>query len=167
MQGSTHIFAGSAAGLCLSISEGLNITQTGIVTSIVVVASLIPDIDCHTSKIGHSCGGISKLIQFIFGHRTMFHSPIFYFILAMVLKNYGVSAFVLKAGLLGITSHLLLDMLNPMGIPVLYPIPYNYRLLFGIVNSGGLIDHILGATFALITLILSVPLVERAFSNLL
>ncbi len=81
---------------------------------------ILPDMDKSNSKIGKKLGIISQLINFIFGHRTFFHS--FLFILPVYLIFSVFSEILAIPFLLGMASHLVLDALTPKGIVPFYPL---------------------------------------------
>jgi len=91
--------------------------------------ALFPDIDISTSKLGAKFKPVSVTISKLFGHRTLFHSPLLYLTISIFLSRHFPQFNVYwTAFFLGVISHLLLDMLNPKGIPLLYPYPKRYRL---------------------------------------
>ena len=109
--------------------------------SMVALGALLPDIDNAQSTIGQRFGWISKEIQHIAGHRTIFHS-----LLGLLLGSllaYGTeqliivllaqrgfifpaqliekSHFVFIAVLLGCILHIAADGLTEGGVPLLWP----------------------------------------------
>jgi len=44
--------------------------------ALAAVASLLPDVDLPTSKVGRLCGFVSVLLERRFGHRTLAHSAV-------------------------------------------------------------------------------------------
>ena len=96
-----------------------------------VVGSLAPDIDHHNSKAANT-NLFTKLLAIIIrltcGHRGMLHSPFFVFLLTLIFgvvyRFYLPLAVVGEAMLgfiIGYISHLVVDMLNTQGIPLLFP----------------------------------------------
>lgn len=138
MTGKTHIIGGLDVALAaplLSTTIGTLVVSMGyseyaLCLFAAVVGSLFPDIDLHHSKIGHKAGAVSWLIHYIFGHRTLFHSPllmvIIYFVMAALFREYQVYIIFF---LIGMGSHLLLDMCNKKGIPLLYPFPKRFHIM--------------------------------------
>lgn len=142
MTGKTHL----AAGLCISLattacsldsSEGvLHIPYTDplyvipIGMACCIVGSLFPDIDWQTSKIGQVIAPVSKIINMLFGHRTLFHSPLLLALLFVIVR-YGFPDYAWFAllFLFGAASHLFLDMLNAKGIPLFYPYEKRFHIL--------------------------------------
>ena len=90
-----------------------------------IAASLLPDIDHSKSMIGRTLIPISLLLNAAFGHRTITHSLLGFFI-AIVLAYFITATLWLPAAvyiafIVGYTSHILADMLNDAGVALLYP----------------------------------------------
>lgn len=142
MKGATHIAGGAVAGLALTAVLDLNATQAITATACTMVGSLLPDIDICTSKAGRTIAPASFLIQLFIGHRTLFHAPLLYILLyAAAAKLFPEHIFVAGAALIGVASHLLLDMLNPAGVPLLWPVPKKIHVAR--FQSGGIFDWLL------------------------
>lgn len=150
MEWKTHFAGGVLSGvgfalLCEQKVAGLapmTVPELMPCVALAAVGGLMPDIDLKTSKIGQKTGLISKIISFMFGHRTLFHSPILYIIALFALKHYfpNETAYI-WAFLFGVASHLLLDMLNKKGIPLFYPSSKHYHIAH--FKTGGGVDHAL------------------------
>lgn len=143
MTGKTHIVGGLAAGLAAvsfapaaSSLSPIGVDEIVLCLGLSVVGSLAPDIDLHSSKAGHKAGAASWLIQIIFGHRTLFHSPLLmlliYLFMMSVFPEYRLYTLYF---LIGMGSHLLLDLCNKKGIPLLYPFPKRFHIAS--VKTGG------------------------------
>ena len=134
----THSLAGVLAALFFINS--FNLSNPLLFFLIVYVSSLLPDIDIPNSKIGRKVGPISWFLNFMFGHRKIFHSLLFSFLFFMLLlilfENYIGSAFFL-----GYTTHLIVDGLTVRGIKPFYPI--SSFELNGPLRTGGLTDYFL------------------------
>lgn len=129
MNASTHILGGIACGLAVADASGTSGLLAAGVTAISAIGSLIPDVDLCTSKAGSKIKPVSFVIGKLFGHRTIFHSPILYIALyALLLRQMPQYRLAWVALIAGIASHLLLDMLNFKGIPLLYPYTKHYHL---------------------------------------
>ena len=109
--------------------------------SMVVLGALLPDIDNAQSTIGHKFGWISKEIQHIAGHRTIFHSllglllgsllalgaeQLIIFFLAQrgfifPAEFLEKSHLVFVAVLIGCILHITADGLTEGGVPLLWP----------------------------------------------
>lgn len=155
MLGKSHLLVGLTAGVVLdSIAHitGSPLTMAGSVPLGLVVnkaifyfmvgfGALLPDIDNARSHMGRKLGWVSKEIQHIAGHRTLFHS-----ILGLVLGSLlaiglerlveyllgqrgfvfpaqliGASHLVFFAVLFGCVMHIAADALTEGGVPLLWP----------------------------------------------
>lgn len=116
------------AGFCCALS-GVNIFETKVGLVVLVVGTLFPDIDHPKSILGRLLKPLSSWINKQYGHRTVTHS------LAMLLGTTFLFALV-ESQVAGSTrlaiifgfayfSHLVLDMLTLMGVPILWPFSKN------------------------------------------
>lgn len=151
MTGRTHAAAGLLLGSVIITTTALtgffepfeDSAHAVIAAGACVLGSLTPDIDCCTSKLGRKAAPASLALQLIFGHRTLFHSPILYaalYVLGMLIfPQWGI---FITAAMIGVLTHLILDTLNPAGIPWLYP----WKKKFHITKflTGGVADLIIG-----------------------
>lgn len=147
----THIVGGLAMGAAVApalLREDLHtkpITIAWFAAAIAISAagSLVPDIDCKTSKLGGKTKLFSSLLQFIFGHRALFHAPILYLAPILWLDttskiSYPISVLAFSF-LFGALSHIFLDAFNPAGIAVFYPF-WNKRYRFAKIASNQKIE---------------------------
>lgn len=152
MTGRTHMIGGCAAAFAVAIFQHeqdlLQIAATAIVAT---TAALFPDIDNRRSKIGARAKKTSAVIQHIVGHRTLFHSPILYLVLHVLGLLFLRPEFrpLLYAATTGIASHLLLDLCNKKGIPLLYPYTKHYHI--ACIRSGSLAEAIFAACLIVLT----------------
>jgi len=138
MTGKTHIIGGIALGTLYSMKTGLLPEATAITTGLAVIGALFPDIDQPQSKLGRVIPFISIPIYKIFGHRGILHAPLLYLILGFLgLKFYNEYSFYIIAMLIGVFSHLALDLLNPMGIPLFYPCKKKINIFSIYTGSAG------------------------------
>src|SRR5579863_8711896 len=155
MLGKSHLLVGLTAGVVLDSFVHLSgppLTMAGSVPlSLVVnkaifyimvgVGALLPDIDNARSTMGRKLGWVSKEIQHVAGHRTVFHSflgLIFGSLLAYGLERLAVyllaqRGFVLPAQLIGeshlvffavlfgCVMHIAADALTEGGVPLMWP----------------------------------------------
>ncbi len=155
MEGRSHLLVGLTAGVVFDSFAHLSgsplttakvVTLTLVVKKIVYYASvglgaLLPDIDNARSTLGHKLGRISKEIQHIAGHRTIFHSLLGLVagsLLAIVLQELVIyllaqrgftapalyirgSYLVFFAVLFGCIMHIAADALTEGGVPLLWP----------------------------------------------
>lgn len=121
----THI----AFGLLLSLLyiEIFIVENKLLFIFIVLLFSLLPDIDETKSKISRKNKLVSKTINFFFGHRGFFHTIWIPALLFLILILFNVKIIIGIAVLIGYLSHLFLDAITRQGIRPLYPI-YNKRI---------------------------------------
>ncbi|HAS90930.1 MAG TPA: hypothetical protein DCS12_01285 [Clostridiales bacterium] len=161
MTGKTHVLGGIALGAIYSLNKNLGINETIAVTVISAAGSLLPDIDSSNSKFGRTIPFVSIPISKIFGHRGLFHWPIFYLILgALALNFYGQYSFYIYPTLIGIFSHLILDILNPLGIPLLSPGSKKVNLLN--IYTGSMSENVL----AVIMVIATITVIANNYLNI-
>ncbi len=85
-------------------------------------SSLLPDIDTTESTIGKVFQFISKPLDKNFGHRTITHSWIGVFGLAILCSPvYFVLPALYAAIMIGFISHLIIDCINKTGVPFFWP----------------------------------------------
>lgn len=135
----THIAFGFLVGLAaLKIFNPLN---TILFFSLILIGSVLPDIDHPKSKVGKKI----KLVGFLFEHRGFFHSFIF---LALIhLASYAFfrgNPFVLPL-IIGYTSHLFIDCFNHLGIMPLHP--FSKFRIKGSIKTGTLLETVLFLCF--------------------
>ena len=108
----------------------LSIEPTYLSLAFSGLASLLPDIDTPRSAIGRLFPFLSVPIEHRFGHRQITHSWIFIaFSMLLFIPLLFLKKFLLYASLiLGVISHILIDMANPSGVPFFYP--YYARFVF-------------------------------------
>ena len=141
MTGKTHLAAGTALGIGLCLMTQPSPVLTAITIGTSAIGSLLPDIDTASSKIGRRIAPLAWVLRILFGHRKLFHSLAFWSVTLGGLWLLRVPQTLLIGLALGIGSHLLLDILNPAGIELLWPIPVRFSL--GGFQCGGLMDNIL------------------------
>jgi inner membrane protein len=117
------------------------VVNKAIFYSMVGVGALLPDIDNARSTMGRKLGWISREIQHVAGHRTLFHSILGLFLgslLALGLEQLveyllgqrgfvfpaqfiGETHLVFFAVLFGCVMHIAADGLTEGGVPLLWP----------------------------------------------
>lgn len=115
--------------------------QSGLHISVLlagVLGSLMPDIDLPRSTLGRLFPFISHPLERHFGHRTITHSFLGWIIATVIFMIITIAGSFLipsnQASWMGILryplafsmgylSHLLLDMMNPAGVPLFWPNP--------------------------------------------
>ncbi|MCZ8537313.1 MULTISPECIES: metal-dependent hydrolase [Paenisporosarcina] len=147
MTGKTHIIGGLAASLAYA---QFTTYDPVLLVGAGVVGALIPDI-CHGgSKIGRTFPLISKLINVIFGHRSFTHSLLFLFIVSLLLKSFVTNEAVTEGILVGMVSHLVLDMMTRNGIKLLFP--FKIRVRFPLTTrTGGTVESLVLAALSVLS----------------
>ena len=130
MRGKSHFVFGIGSGLLTAVaSPAVSLLHLPIVG----VASLLPDIDSSSSTLGKQC----KLIAKMFKHRGFLHTPLF-LSLFFLIQDPGLRwSFVI-----GIASHIFLDMFNAGGIMFFYPFSKR-KFKLAKIKSGSWIERIL------------------------
>jgi len=144
MQGTTHMVGGAVLVAAYTVGRQLGLAPAEELTMIGlgIVGGLIPDIDHPNSKISNKLKPVSAFVSLMFSHRGFFHSPIIYLILWLLwLLRCPFPAYTLWGNclFLGIASHLILDSLNPAGIPTLFPFSTK-KYHFTKIRTGGTIE---------------------------
>lgn len=122
-----------------------DVANVGILVASSWLGSLLPDIDHPTSTMSKQFWFVSfpyRILQFIFGkfkatkdfvgHRGITHSILFMLIPIVIMAFvHNPWVWISMTGLtIGMFSHLIMDMLNPMGVPLLLPfVRKKFRLL--------------------------------------
>ncbi|MEE1504392.1 MAG: metal-dependent hydrolase [Acutalibacteraceae bacterium] len=146
MTGTTHYIGGVLAGVALVACATPDLTSVkGVATATAMVlvssiSSILPDIDHENSKASKKFKILSlvyKLVSRIgkafnsdvFEHRGIMHTlivPIILLFISFVVTNHFADCLIV-AGMFGYLSHIVLDALNPTGVPVLSPF-YNKKI---------------------------------------
>ncbi|MCL1694318.1 metal-dependent hydrolase [Lysinibacillus sp. BPa_S21] len=125
MQGNTHIVGGITASLAFAQISNDN---PFILVGAGVIGALLPDI-CHGgSKIGRKFPIISKSVNMLFGHRSFTHSLLFLFLVALLLHIFVPYEPVTAGILIGMASHIFLDMGTKKGVKLFFPVTISVRL---------------------------------------
>ena len=147
MTGKTHIIGGLAASLAfaqVSSYDPVLLVGAG------VVGALIPDI-CHGgSKMGRTFPIESEVINALFGHRSFTHSLLFLVVIGVLLNSFVSSESVVAGILVGMVSHLLLDMSTKNGIKLLYPLKIRVRFPLT-TRTGGVVESLVFAALSLLS----------------
>lgn len=133
MTGLTHLACGALIGLNWGKGE-IFVSAFG---------SVLPDIDIATSFA-------NKILKSrktgTFHHRgilhTLFVPIVIYIVYWLVFRNNGILPFIA-----GYISHLLLDMFNPSGVPLFFPLFKRRIKMPVVVETGGIFDKALGYVF--------------------
>lgn len=129
------MLAGAGAGLLLQFDPLLSAAVAGF-------ASLLPDLDSPKSKLGRKIAPVSALIDAAVGHRGAMHSLVGAAFTSaaslFALEALDLSPLLVFAVGAGYVSHLLLDALNPEGVPLLWPWKKRFRV--SLCRTGGWLD---------------------------
>ena len=117
--------------------------------AVILIASILPDIDCADSFIGRKINPLS----FLFKHRGFFHSLIMAVILGIIVFFITQNSYYALGFITGFLSHLFLDSLTKTGTAFFWPSKARIRGVFG---TGRLTDWILLIVFILLSLLLFV-----------
>lgn len=155
MVGRTHMMGGIAAALAISSVTGYfypesismeTICSFGMFLGCAEAGALIPDIDKKQSTISHRHKIISFISRLLFTHRGFTHSLLCMAIIEIILFFLsipvpGIIRIPMLYGIMiGYLSHLFLDSLNPLGIPLLFP--FHYRFSFAKIKTGGICEFL-------------------------
>lgn len=92
---------------------------------LVLLGSLLPDLDTPNSKLGRKLLPISLLLSLFVKHRTATHSMLFVVIVgigsSLLCSILGLSQFYAFGLVIGTISHIAGDWLTNRGVPLLYP----------------------------------------------
>ena len=145
MQGKTHMIGGAlAAGLgvvCLSLESNAVLIPAMLLGAF---GGIVPDIDHKNSKISHKTKPVSALITLFFSHRGFFHTPILYCALWLIWRFFTDKTSYMILGdffFMGTFSHLILDLLNPLGISAFFPF-WMKRIHLGHIRTGSIREMI-------------------------
>lgn len=150
MRGKAHLISGVVTGIVTAIgtnsfTEGIG--KSAIIVTASAIGSLLPDVDLPTSTIGKKLKPISLIINKMFGHRTITHSPLWiiplfalHYFLPFIATELSLNAILNLRWLIigyisGFICHLVGDMLTTGGIPFAYPFSRK-RLRLTPIESG-------------------------------
>jgi len=141
MMFANHQAFGLGAGLAMYDYFGTTIPtlELLIITPLIMLGILLPDIDTPTSVLGRKVPFISYPIGGLFGHRSITHSALF----CGGLMYYGFSLNSPVFFWLGFGAfmHILGDFFTPSGVPVFWPIPKRFSF-FVTFATGGFVEYI-------------------------
>lgn len=117
----SHTVAGVVVGVGTVYALGnlgLNVSIVPIVAG-AVGGSLLPDIDHPKSFLGNKVKILSNALYTSVGHRSLTHSLLFAGVVGIIVSLFN--AWLGLGIVLGILSHILLDMFTGAGVAYLYP----------------------------------------------
>jgi inner membrane protein len=134
----THFFTGAAAGFW--VMGHADIKTAVISAGIAGVSALVPDLDDPDSIIGRTFPVISWITNKTIGHRGPLHSILgagIFFVLILITLKFNFALL----GLVGYLSHMIMDSLNPPGVPWLWPIKTHFRI--PLIAVGGFMERLI------------------------
>lgn len=158
MKGSTHILGGVTMAISLTAMAGIYLPEVSHATiewssvgsfclyiSGASTGSVLPDIEKKGSTISNKHKFISLLSRCICSHRGITHSLLALCVVGALLfpfallipSGYGYA--YMTGVLIGYGSHLLLDSLNPTGVPFFYPFSET-KFSFAKIKTGGFVE---------------------------
>ena len=148
MTGKTHLTVAAATAVILYATTAPQTPAPELigVATLAGLGGLLPDIDHKNSKISQSMKVTSAITRAISSHRGLFHTPLLWAIVGYLMTLAPYAEKWAPAVLIGIFSHLFLDMLNPMGIPLLWP-AYRKKIHLLKIKTGGAIENVICVAF--------------------
>lgn len=137
MEYQTHFAAGAASGAALLYFTGAPISAVVPVLAISAISGLLPDIDHGNSIINKLTGIGGTIVAKVVSHRTATHSLLAAAAFSMGLLALRVPELYALAAIIGLLSHLVVDSLNPQGIPWLWPV-MPQKVGFPLITTGGI-----------------------------
>ena len=142
----THIAFSILIGLFLL--DYISIQNKIIFFVFLILFSVLADIDASRSKIGKKFGLFSRFINWVFGHRHLFHSFLFLIFGYIVLSIF--SEMIGLAFLIGMGSHLVLDALTPLGVVPFYPFKFRVK---GMIKTSSMLEKLLFFVFVVLIIV--------------
>jgi len=139
MEGKTHIVGSLAAG-ALYLNLGGAVGHEALFFGSLALGALIPDIDHTGSLIGRKVPLIDNIINTVFGHRSFTHSLLFLVLAFLLFQQTSWPKDIELGILMGMFSHMVLDMLTKQGVKFLWPLNIEIGIPFGI-RTGGAIEQ--------------------------
>ena len=150
-------------------SANNTIFSNGYFSSVTVIilatlASLLPDI-CHTqSKIGRRFKVIS-FCEIDLWTSNLYAFNIIYRNHSILLQIIQTPNYYMAAIIIGLVSHVILDMITPKGVKLFYPLPFNVKTPIQF-KTGGLVDLSLATALMIGTVyVLFQPFINDIISN--
>ncbi len=138
--------------LAISLFAGLlvlgAINDKIVFTAVLLIATLLPDIDNAESYISHKLGAIKNLFSFLSRHRGFFHS-----LTCCIAVTFTLALFLPRIALpffMGYSMHILSDSFTIEGISAFWP---HKRQVRGRIRVGGIAEKVVLAMFLLADLL--------------
>jgi inner membrane protein len=111
-----------------------------IVLLLILLGSILPDLDSPTSIINKWSGIFGRVVSLFTKHRGLFHSMVFHLALFVVLQQF-ISITYARALFLGYLAHIVGDGITPAGITLFYP--FSKFKIRGPVKVGSYVEVLL------------------------
>jgi len=134
----THILIGIV--LYLTIGEAFGGGNKILFFFLVLLGSILPDIDSANSKINRWSGIIGILVSIFAKHRGLFHSLAFHGVLFLIISSMWHNYYAWGL-FLGYTAHVIGDGITLGGLKVFYP--FSKFSLRGPIRVGGFTEGII------------------------
>lgn len=166
MTGRSHLILGLAAGAAYAALLQPSLQSAGLMMLAGAIGGLLPDADCPKSMINGYIPG-SGIVLGLTGirHRTFTHSLPFLALLWAVwfAASVPIPYPLMLAGSAGFLSHIAADMTTSEGVPLFYPIRFNWRILprFMLRYGGAWILETLASAGGLIVIVGAIYIIIR------
>lgn len=160
MQYKTHFAGGALITLAvLQHTEYVSPEQVVPFAVATLIGSVAPDIDHKNSFISNRLKPFGFLVRRTTTHRGATHSPLIIGLFSLLLfsglevTEFSSYAYPITFGFfIGALSHVVLDMLNPQGVPLLFPIPKAKRFRIAHFRTGGLVERVIFVALVIVTI---------------
>jgi len=157
MQGNTHIVGGITASLAFAQFSNDNPL---VLVGAGVIGALLPDI-CHRgSKIGRKFPIVSKLVNMVFGHRSFTHSLLFLLFMSLVLHSFVPYKAISIGIIIGMASHIVLDMCTKKGVKLFFPATISIRFPLT-TKTGSKVENVVLMLLSMLSIYLSYELIVK------
>jgi len=130
MMAVTHFIAGAAIANAFGAEP--------IVQVAAGVWALLPDMDIPSSMVGRKVPVVPLLLK----HRGPTHSLVSVAFIYLAVSHFLGQYWAIYTAL-GWASHILMDMFNPAGIELFWPL--QGRIGLGLIRTGGLLEYVIAA----------------------
>jgi inner membrane protein len=153
MMGKTHLIGGLALGFAAFRHLDLdpNLTQFALYFGGVALGALLPDVDHHNAPISLWLFPIHRFVAKRWSHRTMTHSLIFMAVATLFVGLLSRNLLLMLGLGVGLLSHLVLDLFNPTGVPLLYPFKEN-KFRIAKITTGNALEQGFLVVFVIVVL---------------
>lgn len=132
----THLALGLIAAL--TSIKYFNPDSWAVFGTVLVIASLIPDIDIQNSIVGRRFWPASSIINLMLGHRGLMHTIFPPLVAALLLFITGYNLLGI-AFMIGYMTHLLADAVTIQGIMLFFPL--SKIKASGPIRTGGVLEY--------------------------